>query len=843
MEVDNSRGLLALIAAWLASNGGLGMHGSVGLQNTSPTDSAQVQASAAELPLTFISNAGQTDPAVRFHINAAEHTIFFSPSEVVFSTSHQSEDESMASSVVRLRFAGANPSPVLEGLHQQPGVANFFIGNDPIEWRTSVPTYGTVAYRGLYPGIDLVYLGKEGHLESEFVLAPGADPGMIQLAYSGLKGVSLREDGALVLQTEFGELVESAPILYQEIGKQRMEVEGSYQLLGGGQVGFQVGSYNASYPLVIDPSIEYSTYLGVVEVELGDAIAVDNAGFAYVTGVTLSIGFPTTTGVLQGPSDAFVAKLDTNATGAASLVYSTYLGGNSADQGGGIAVDGSGNAYVTGFTASSNFPTANPLDSSLGGVTDAFVAKLNNTGSTLVYSTYLGGARRDGGSGISLNGSDVYVTGFTESADFPTTTGAFDLTCGIDGDCDFVSGLGFRRDIFVTKIDPAVTPAAQLVYSTYLGGSATESGTGIAVDGAGNAYVAGNTNSNNFPTTVGSFQPSPGGGLNDAYVVKLDPTATGAASLIYSTYLGGSGDDQGADIAVNSSGNAYVTGLTGSSNFPTANPLDSSLGGVTDAFVAKLNNTGSTLVYSTYLGGSGDDRGADIAVNSSDNAYVTGLTGSSNFPTANPLDSSLGGVTDAFVAKLNNTGSTLVYSTYLGGSGDDRGGGIAVDAGDGMGVFNAYVIGTTSSPNLPTVNFFQGDNAGNGDTFVAKINDVTLDSIMVSIDIKPGSDPNCFNNNGNGVIPVAILGDANFDASLIDSGTVALEGLAVRAVGKSNKLLAHIKDVNTDGFDDLVVQIEDSDGVFLAGDTVATLTATLIDLTPIEGSDALCIVP
>ena len=487
---------------------------------------------------------------------------------MVFSTSHQSEDESMASSVVRLRFAGANPSPVLEGLHQQPGVANFFIGNDPIEWRTSVPTYGAVAYRGLYPGIDLVYLGKEGHLESEFVLAPGADPGMIQLAYSGLKGVSLREDGALVLQTEFGELVEAAPILYQEIGKQRVEVEGSYQLLGGGQVGFQVGSYNASYPLVIDPSIEYSTYLGGVEVELGDAIAVDNAGFAYVTGVTLSIGFPTTTGVLQGPSDAFVAKLDTtDATGAASLVYSTYLGGNSADQGGGIAVDGSGNAYVTGFTASSNFPTANPLDSSLGGVTDAFVAK------------------------------------------------------------------------------------------------------------------------------------------------------------------------------------------------------------------------------------------------------------------------------------LNNTGSTLVYSTYLGGSGDDRGGGIAVDAGDGMGVFNAYVIGTTSSPNLPTVNFFQGDNAGNGDTFVAKINDVTLDSIMVSIDIKPGSDPNCFNNNGNGVIPVAILGDANFDASLIDSGTVALEGLAVRAVGKSNKLLAHIKDVNTDGFDDLVVQIEDSDGVFLAGDTVATLTATLIDLTPIEGSDALCIVP
>jgi uncharacterized repeat protein (TIGR01451 family) len=382
-------------------------------------------------------------------------------------------------------------------------------------------------------------------------------------------------------------------------------------------------------------------------------------------------------------------------------VYSTYLGGSSTDLGLGIAVDRSGNAYVTGQTFSTNFPTVNALQPSFGGApSDAFAAKINASGSALVYSTYLGGGNFDSGQGIAVDRSgNAYVTGYTTSTNFPTAHA-------------LQPSSGGGSDAFAAKINAS---GSALVYSTYLGGSSNDIADGIAVDSAGNAYVTGNTLSTNFPT-VNALQPSSGGGF-DAFAAKIN--ASGSA-LIYSTYLGGSSDDFGFGIAVDRSGNAYVTGRTGSTNFPTVNALQPSSGGGNDAFAAKISVTGSALVYSTYLGGSGDENGngfAGIAVDSSGNAYVTGGTTSTNFPTVNALEPSFGGgPSDAFAAKINAGGSALVYSTYLGGTSDDYGYGIAVDSSG-----NAYVTGQTASTNFPTAHALQPSSGGGFDAFLAKI--------------------------------------------------------------------------------------------------------------------------
>jgi uncharacterized repeat protein (TIGR01451 family) len=490
-----------------------------------------------------------------------------------------------------------------------------------------------------------------------------------------------------------------------------------------------VGAYDASRPLVIDPVLSYSTYLGGSFDDSASSIAVDAAGSAYVTGETNSTDFPTANSVDSayggGDSDTFVAKL--NAEGTA-LVYATYLGGNTFSTGGavsgggglGIAVDAYGDAYVTGFTNSTNFPTANPLQPAYGGgVSDAFVAKLNAAGSALVYATYLGGSVFDACHGIALDAAgNAYVTGITASTNFPTAN-ALQPAYG-----------GGRDNAFVAKLNAA---GSALVYATYLGGSDGigdngTTGTGLAVDTAGNAYVTGST-LGSFPTTANALQPSYGedklkSNNGDAFVAKLN---VAGSALVYATYLGGNGRDQGYGIALDAYGNAYVTGLTTSTNFPTAGPLQPTGGddgfGTLDAFVAKLNAAGSALVYATYLGGKGADEGHAIALDGAGNAYVTGVTSSIDFPTADPLQPTGGdngfGLTDAFVAKFNAAGSALVYATYLGGTRADIGNGLAVDAAG-----NAYVAGLTNSTDFPTANPLQPGNDTNGyggDAFVAKI--------------------------------------------------------------------------------------------------------------------------
>ena len=593
----------------------------------------------------------------------------------------------------------------MSGLEGLPGKSNYFLGNDPDKWRTNVPHYAKVQYKDVYPGVDLVYYGNQRQLEYDLVVRPGTDPGAITLSFEGVERLRIDAQGDLVLETQDGEIRQHKPLVYQEVDGGRQEIAGAYVLSGGRQVGFQVAAYDASRPLIIDPVLIYSTYLGDSGQDGARDIAVDSSGNIYLTGTTDSTSFPTASPIqaaIGGGSgnDAFVTKL--NAAGSA-LIYSTYLGGSAFERGRDIAVDASGNAYVVGRTFSTDFPTASPFQAALGGTQDAFVTKLNAAGSALVYSTYLGGSASETGFEIALDSSgNAYITGSTSSTDFLTAS-------------PIQAASGGGTDAFVTKLNAA---GSALVYSTYLGGSGSDSGRGIAVDASGNAYVAGRTPSTDFPT-ASPIQAALGGtgGLLDAFVTKFN--AAGSA-LVYSTYLGGSAADFAKGIAIDTSGNAYVTGETdGSTDFPTASPIQSTFGGgCCDGFVTKLNVGGSALVYSTYLGGSNIDDGVSIAVDASGNAYVAGRTGSTDFPTADPVQAALGGGSgsDVFVTKFNPTGSAFVYSTYHGGSSTDQVEGIAVDASG-----NAYVTGRTSSTDFPLLNPFMSYIGGNTDAFVFKI--------------------------------------------------------------------------------------------------------------------------
>ena len=624
-----------------------------------------------KLPLSFEPNQGQTDARVKFLARASGYTLFVTANEAVFA--------GRDGSVERMKLIGANRKLRFEPLDKQPGVSNYFIGNNPSKWRTNIANYGKVALREVYPGIDLIFYGNERQLEYDWVVAPGADPKLIRVKWEGPSQMTRNAGGDLTLSAS---LVEKKPVILQE-GK---PIEGGY-IVQGRQIAFELAKYDAAKPLVIDPVV-YSTYLGGSGSDGGRGIAVDGSGNAYVTGSTTSANFPTTDPIQAGNAggvsygDAFVTKI--NAAGSAK-VYSTYLGGSGDELGAGIAVDGAGNAYVTGFTQSTNFPTANPLQASNGGgggSGDAFVTKINAAGSALVYSTYLGGSGVDLGNGIAVDGSgNAYVTGSTTSANFPTAN-------------PLQGGSAGTQAAFVTKINAS---GSALVYSTFLGGSGRDVGNGIAVDGSGNAYVTGNTTSSNFPT-ANPLQASFGGGATDAFVTKIN--ASGSAR-VYSTFLGGSGNDFANGIAVDGSGNAYVTGGTFSTDFPTANPLLSRYGEGSNGFVTKINTAGSALVYSTYLflGGSGNDFGNAIAVDGSDNAYVTGSM-----------------TTFAFVTEFNAAGSTHVYFTYLDGSVYDSGQGIAV-----TGSGNVYVTGATLSVSFPTTNPLQASYGGGGDAFVLSI--------------------------------------------------------------------------------------------------------------------------
>jgi Bacterial Ig-like domain (group 3)/Beta-propeller repeat/Dockerin type I domain len=685
-----------------------------------------LQQAYGQLPLSFEANAGQTASQVQYLSHGSGYALFLTENSAILSLTHASASAAGSKSppanstgvALAMNLVGANPHATVAGLDQQSGITNYFIGNNPSQWHTGIANYAKVEYKSVYSGINLVYYGNQQQLEYDFVVAPGANPNNIQLKFQGANSISLDAQGDLVLHTDSGDVLQHAPVIYQVVGGVRQMVAGRFVLGPQDRVSFHVGPYNASLPLTIDPVLSYSTFLGGNTYDAGTGIAVDGSDNAYVTGYTLSTDFPTVTGAFQSSNvgyDAFVTELNPSGT---ALVYSTYLGGSSTDEAYGIAVDGSGNAFVTGQTNSTDFPTTSgAFQTSLGGNQNAFVTELNASGSALVYSTYLGGSSFDTGNGIAVDNSDnAYVIGATLSNNFPTTSGAFQPNW---------SG---NEKAFITKLNATGTA---LVYSTYLGGSSTDAGEAIAVDGSGNTYVTGFTNSTDFPTSSGAFQTSHAsdGGYTDVFVSKLNASG---ASLVYSTYLGGNHADTGYAIAVDGSGDAYVTGSTASTNFPTtAGAFQTSYGGgILDAFVTKLNADGTGLVYSTYLGGSNEDRGFGIALNASGNAFITGDTQSTNFPTtAGAFQTSYGGNDDAFVTALSSSGAALAFSTYLGGNNTDVGQGIAVD-----GSGDAYVTGATYSTGFPTTDdaFQTTFGGGADDAFVAKFDNSTTTTVTTN---------------------------------------------------------------------------------------------------------------
>jgi uncharacterized protein (TIGR03437 family) len=633
----------------------------------------------AGLPLGFEANRGQADRAVKYLSRGPGYTLLLTASEAVMALREGPE--------VRMRWTAANARSKVEGLEQLPGQTNYFLGSDPSRWQTGVPSFRKVRYPGLYPGIDLVLYGQQGRLEYDWVVSPGADLGAVRLEFTGAQ-TRVDEGGHLVVKVAGAELRHRRPRIYQQVGGARKELAGGYRLLGDGQVGFDAEGYDPGLPLVVDPVLVYSTYLGGSGNESAFDVAADAAGNVYVTGWTTSANFPLAAPYrrLPGGQDVFVTKI--NAAGNA-LVFSTYLGGSGSEAAYAIAVDGSGDVYLTGYTTSTDFPVLRAFQSTAKS-RDAFVTKLNASGSALVYSTYLGGSGSEGAYGIAVDDEgSAYLGGYTESSDFPTQN---PIQASLQG----------TQDAFITNLAPS---GSSLVYSTYLGGAAGEAVTAIAVDTARNAYVTGETGSLTFPL-VNPLQ-SRRGGTNDisAFVSKLNPAGT---ALVYSTYLGGADYDSGEGIAVNAAGEAYVVGRTLSKDFPTAMALQPSLGGDQDAFLAQLNAAGSALKFSTYLGGAGEDLAYGVALDAAGNVYVAGAT-ESDASFVQALQPRRG--RDAVAMKISAAGM-IVYATPIGGSGPDGANGIAVDAQG-----NAYLAGYTTSNDFPTAAPLQSAyGGGTGDT-------------------------------------------------------------------------------------------------------------------------------
>lgn len=649
--------------------------------------------SYGQLPMTFERNDGQSARAVKYQARGHGYQVFLTDDYAALSLASSKGDVT----VLRFDFGLGKSVPV--GLDELPTKSNYILGNDPQSWRTNIPNFARVEYRAIQPGIDVAFYGTQRALEYDFVVAPGSDPAQLAVTIEGADKLELTPNGDLLLHVGTATVMQRAPVSFQDEGRSQRRVQSRYVLKGGHQIGFAVDEYDRAQALVIDPVIDYSTFLGGTGSDEGFAIAVDNVGNAYLTGTTYSNNFntfaPLQTLNRGGKFDAFVTKL--NAAGNA-IIYSTYLGGSAEDSGQGIAVDSLGNAYIAGITNSPDFTTRNAFQPALNGqANDAFITKLNSDGTAIVYSSYLGGSNIDQAFAIALDaGNNAYLVGSTSSPDFNTRSPLQPANRG-------------GADAFIAKVNAS---GSALVYSTFLGGSGLDEAYGVAVDPQGNACVIGSTASQDF-NVVNAIQ-SNNFGQQDAFVAKVN---VNGSALLYSTYLGGSALDAAYDVAVDSAGNAYVTGNTFSSDFRTVEPFQANNRGSSDAFISKFNDNGSVLLYSTYLGGSQGDFGRSIALGPNNEILLAGRTSSTDFNNLNAYQDSNRGNLDAFVSKFNAQGTALIYSTYLGGAQDDFAFGLATDNAG-----NAYVTGDTRSTDFNTRNPLQVANRGGLDAFVTKLN-------------------------------------------------------------------------------------------------------------------------
>jgi hypothetical protein len=686
------------------------------------------------LPLRFETNRGQTDPQVKFLARYGTQTLFFTPTETLVRDDPALDSPGKAT-YLRMAWTGANAQTGVLGIDELPGHVNYLTGQDRGLWHTDVPTYAKIRYAGIYPGVDLLYYGDGGRLEYDLILAPGAKPEKIRFKLSGADRTHLDRNGDLLVHLGNTDLRFHQPVAYQVVSSNgteqntRTEVQAQYVLTSHGEVSFKVGPYDRSRPLIIDPQLTYSSYVGGSSSDTGWKVAVDSSGDAYLVGLSQSPDFPLASPMQStkaATTSAVIVKLNPKLPGAASLLYSTYFGGSGDTIGRGIAIDSAGQIFIGGDTKAPDLPVtpgAYRTTCVLSGTScssDLFAAKLNPTGSSVLYSTYLGGTGNEFGFGLAIDTSDyIYLTGPTGSSDFPTTAGAYQRT--------FAGGGAPFGDAFVAVLNPAGGGATDLVYSTYLGGTGSEQSWAIAVDQARTIFIAGGTTSTDFPTSSNAFSTVySGAGANnfgDAFVARLRPAGQGPADLLYSTYLGGSSDDRAEAIAVDATQTVYVTGFTMSANFPVtpATAYQSALGGGTcngspcaDVFIARLDPLSAganSLRYASFFGGSGFDLGHAIAVDSAGFVYVAGETDSLNLPLRNAIQNTCFGgctpspITDLLLAKFDLTQSGdagLLFSSYLGGNDVDTAWGLTTD-----GSGNMYVTGQVFSTNFPTLMPFQ----------------------------------------------------------------------------------------------------------------------------------------
>jgi hypothetical protein len=705
-------------------------------------------------PLVFERNLGQYADAASFVARGAAYYLSLSPAELRITLQKplaatqsprtlaaaglgQREPATSEFRALRIELLGANREARMAGADVVTACANYFLGNDPAQWRTGVPAYQRILVTDLYPGINLLHYGNQEVLEYDFEIAPGADPGLIAMRFHGADQLRIAADsGDLIVKLGDHELRQPKPTIYQHVRGQRKVIPGGYVLSDATTIKFELGAYDHSLPLVIDPVVSYVKFFGGPQDDIFWAIAVDDSGSLYLAGETLTPGLATRgafqtnlVGILAGHGDVLIAKFNNQLT---ATNYITYLGGSAYEAALGLAVDGAGNAYVTGYTASTNFPTRFPMQTNIAGKVvpgfpappaDVFITKLDASGSNLVFSTFYGGVSDDVGIGIALDvATNIYVAGVTYSTNFPTLNTA-------------ATNLSSTEDGFVLKLDASGSNA---IYSMYLGGTGTDFARDVAVNAAGHPVVVGHTSSTNFPVTTNAFQRYLNQSTNvtysdDAFFCELE---AGVGSISYATYLGGTNLDQAYRVAVDNSGAAYVTGGTQSPDFPrtSTNFHSAVLTNTTyaDAFVTKFNPGGTNLGYSVTFGGNGKDWGWDLAVDNAGRVSVVGETSSTDFQT-NLLSGSVlrgtnAGGSDAFIAQLDAAGSAFRYSGYLGSPVEDAGYGVAVDA-DG----NTYYIGITASekfPTLPIANFAPfSDKAG----FVVKIIPDELPSLALSV--------------------------------------------------------------------------------------------------------------
>lgn len=693
------------------------------------------------LDIVFEANVGQAPPGVRYV--ARPHS-----SVSLAIGGNRAALEFRTGQRIEIELEGSNEKAQLVSENQLPGVVNYFLGNQPQHWFRDIPTFSRVRLRNAYPGIDVIYYGRGAQLEHDFVISPGADPSRIRYRLKGVDSHALSADGELVLRAGQQEVRWKKPALYQLSGNKRQHVEGRFRMHADGSVGFEIGRYDPVRQLVIDPVVLYATYLGKSRSELGSRVGVDRSGNIYLVGISIDPDFPTSSGVFKTPAGATdrpnvtISKLRPD---GGAMIYSTYIGGQDSDIPGGIALDADGNLFIAGYTGSLNFPvTSNALQRSAGdpapqGTTDGdcFVLKLNSAGNNLMYSTYLGGNNSDTCTAIAVDArGNAYVTGLTSSFNMPRSENAFQYT---------LRGGQSKYDGFTMKLNPT---GSSVLQGTYFGGNGLDAPTAIGIDNDGNTYVAGFTNSNTgFPVTEGAFQTRLSSDTiawlsqrRDAFLLKFN---SDVSQLTYGTLLGGTKDDLGLALAVDKDGFAYVAGSTASEDFPTTSQAYQTRfrgsggepylpGG--DAFIAKVSQDGKSLVYSTLLGGSRDERIMAIALDARGNAWLTGNTLSTDFPVstdavrrtyggAEPQGVHLG---DAFLAQLDASGRSLISSTFIGGAGEDIGVGLAIDQNGSV-----LVAGGTTSTNLgATQDAVQRTFGGTqnallplGDSFLIRIGD------------------------------------------------------------------------------------------------------------------------